>query len=89
MEVDTHYLEEELASQLATSTLSLSTPTKAPVGSSSGGGSSKKKNKKGSKKTGTASPMRSPMVVDISDCPEFLESKPPVFKIREDDAFIC
>ena len=30
-----------------------------------------------------------PMVVDIADCPGFLESKPPVFKIKEDEAFIC
>ena len=30
-----------------------------------------------------------PLVIDISKTPEFLMSRPPVFKLKADDAFIC
>jgi len=29
------------------------------------------------------------MVIDVSDLPGFLESRPPVFKLKADEAFIC
>ena len=54
---------------------------------------SKKKSQPGAKakkrKANTPVKVAAPMVVDIADCPGFLESRPPVFNIKDDDAFIC
>ncbi len=49
----------------------------------------KGKGKGHGKKKLTHSPVRAPLVVDISECPQFLESRPPVFKVKADEAFIC
>eukprot|EP00605_Chrysophyceae_sp_TOSAG23-4_P001687 GSChrysophyteH1.ASY1.ANO1.1853.1 assembled CDS len=71
LDLDTKYIEKELAEQL-----------KSPSPAKSVGSKGSSKKRKGKK-------VASPMVVNVQDNPEFLESRPPVFQIKDDDAFIC
>ena len=100
LNLDPKYLEAELAAQLASPKSTLSSPTmltpsplKSDSMSSGKKKSSNKKEKKSSNKkeaaAAAAAAASSLMIIDIQDCPEFLESKPPVFQIKSDDAFIC